>query len=169
MILTGFLLLGAALALVVIIIIIGAAIGERGPATPPEAMRLARRQRQVEAESAKEMRMSVMNASEARPGTASPELTKHDTGKVRLSLMAKESILEGAKAMEFGAKSYGDHNWRRGSDWLRYWDAAQRHLWAWRSGEDYDAESGINHLAHAFCCIMILLSFVLTGKGSDNR
>ena len=35
-------------------------------------------------------------------------------------------------------------------------DALQRHLWAWKEGEQMDTESGKHHLAHALCCLMFL-------------
>jgi hypothetical protein len=30
-------------------------------------------------------------------------------------------------------------------------------MWAWKSGETLDPESGKHHLAHAMCCAMFLL------------
>jgi hypothetical protein len=38
----------------------------------------------------------------------------------------------------------------------RYFDAMQRHMWAWKEGEVNDPESGKHHLAHAMCCLMFL-------------
>ena len=32
----------------------------------------------------------------------------------------------------------------------------QRHIWAWKQGEQIDPESEIHHLAHAMCCLMFL-------------
>jgi hypothetical protein len=32
----------------------------------------------------------------------------------------------------------------------------QRHLWAWKEGEQNDPESHKHHLAHAMCCLMFL-------------
>ena len=58
--------------------------------------------------------------------------------------------------MTHGAKKYSAHNWMKGFDWSRLYDASQRHLTAWNMGEDIDPESGFPHLAHALCCIMML-------------
>ena len=38
----------------------------------------------------------------------------------------------------------------------RYFDAALRHLTAWQTGEQVDAESGLPHLAHAICCLLFM-------------
>jgi hypothetical protein len=40
----------------------------------------------------------------------------------------------------------------------RYFDAAQRHLWAWWEGEARDPESGLPHLAHAVACLLFVLA-----------
>jgi hypothetical protein len=32
----------------------------------------------------------------------------------------------------------------------------QRHIWAWKEGEQNDPETGRHHLAHAMCCLMFL-------------
>ncbi len=44
-----------------------------------------------------------------------------------------------------------------------------RHLIAWISGESYDKESGINHLAHAAANLMMLLEYQNRGTGEDDR
>jgi hypothetical protein len=45
----------------------------------------------------------------------------------------------------------------------RYFDAMQRHVWAWRRGESLDPETGMHHLAHAACCLFFLYEHT-TGK-----
>ncbi len=83
---------------------------------------------------------------------------KHDHGKRRWCLMPWAAAGLLVDVLGFGAKKYGDNNWRfveNGRD--RYFDAALRHLLAWRQGERLDAESGLPHLAHAACCVLFLL------------
>jgi hypothetical protein len=71
--------------------------------------------------------------------------------------------MEIVKVLEFGAKKYDVDNWQRVPQArTRYFDAAMRHLIAWREGESTDAESGLHHLAHAGCCVVFLLWFELT-------
>jgi len=62
-----------------------------------------------------------------------------------------------AEVLTFGAEKYEPDNWKHVPDSKRrYFDAMQRHLWAWKEGEQNDPESGKNHLAHALCCLMFL-------------
>jgi len=38
----------------------------------------------------------------------------------------------------------------------RYFDAMQRHLWAFKRGERLDPETGRHHLGHAMACLFFL-------------
>ena len=88
---------------------------------------------------------------------------KHDGGKLRYSLLPWGSITKIVEVLEFGANKYAVDNWQKVADGQnRYFDAAMRHLIAYRSGEKVDPESGLNHLAHAGCCVLFLL--YLEGK-----
>ena len=91
--------------------------------------------------------------------------TKHDTGKIRFSLLPWSAVKEIVQVLEFGAKKYSEGNWRYVENpQTRYYDAAMRHLLAWFEGEKNDEETGLNHLAHAGCDILFLLWFDLTKK-----
>jgi hypothetical protein len=94
---------------------------------------------------------------------------KHDGGKPPVSLIPGLPLIEIAKVLAFGAKKYDRHNWRGGMKWSRLLDAAMRHLMAFNEGEDNDPETGYSHLAHAGCCILFLLQYVLVGSGEDDR
>lgn len=98
--------------------------------------------------------------------------TKDDRGKVPLSLMPPEAVFETARVFAFGAKKYCRDNFRNGMDWSRMQDAAERHWKQWQMGEDLDPESGCHHLAHASCCTMMALVYVLDpgryGKHDDR-
>lgn len=82
---------------------------------------------------------------------------KNDTGKRRYSLLPSEALATVVDVLGYGAKKYGDYNWRGVTPHERYYDAAVRHLEAWREGEWLD-ESGLPHLAHAACSILLLLA-----------
>jgi hypothetical protein len=83
---------------------------------------------------------------------------KFDGGKLQYGLIPPLALRETVKVLTFGAEKYEPDNWRRVPDGpRRYFDAAQRHLWAYKEGEMYDPETGVNHLAHALCCIMFML------------
>lgn len=89
-----------------------------------------------------------------------PTGKKQDTGKRRWSLLPLEAVGQVVDVLEYGAVKYGAGNWKlvpNAKD--RYWDAAIRHLIAWRMGQQRDPETPFNHLAHAMCSILFLLSF----------
>lgn len=82
---------------------------------------------------------------------------KHDNGKPRLDLVDPKWLTTVAMVLGFGAEKYSDHNWRGGLSWSRLYAATQRHLLAFHSGEINDPESGLPHIAHATCNLMMLL------------
>lgn len=98
-----------------------------------------------------------------------PSFKKHDGGKLRWSLLPIRAIEEIIKVLMKGAEKYDADNWRKGTDWSRYYDALNRHIKAFWEGEENDPEWGLSHLAHAGCCLLFLLTFQLTGKGTDDR
>lgn len=85
--------------------------------------------------------------------------TKDDFDKVKLSLIPPESVIEIARVFTYGAAKYKAHNFRGGMAWSRMIDALQRHITAWQRGEENDSESGLSHLAHAGCCLMMLMVY----------
>ena len=94
---------------------------------------------------------------------------KFDGGKPPMWLLPGESLAQVAFVLEHGAVKYGTHNWRGGMSWSRLLSACLRHVFAFCRGEDLDPETGINHLAHACCCLLFLLSYSETGSGTDDR
>jgi Domain of unknown function (DUF5664) len=82
---------------------------------------------------------------------------KFDGGKLQYSLLPPLALEDVVKVLTFGAQKYEPDNWKRVPDAKRrYFDAAQRHIWAYKAGEINDPESGVNHLAHAVCCLMFI-------------
>lgn len=82
---------------------------------------------------------------------------KYDGGKPEYGLLPPYILEETVKVLTFGAQKYERENWRYVDDGKRrYFDALQRHVWAWKRGEQIDPESGLSHLAHAACCILFL-------------
>jgi len=82
---------------------------------------------------------------------------KFDGGKLEYGLLPPLALEEVVKVLTFGAQKYDRDNWQKVPDSKRrYFDALQRHVWAWKRGEQFDTESGIHHLAHAMCCLMFL-------------
>lgn len=93
-------------------------------------------------------------------GTTTPSLTlgrKFDHGKLQYGLLPPNAIEATVEILTFGAEKYEPDNWKWVPDAKRrYFDALNRHLWAWKKGEQNDQETGKNHLAHALCCLMFL-------------
>ena len=82
---------------------------------------------------------------------------KFDGGKLEYGLLPPLALKATVEILTFGAQKYERDNWKKVPDSKRrYFDALQRHLWAWKQGEQNDSETGKNHLAHAMCCLMFL-------------
>ncbi len=72
-------------------------------------------------------------------------------------LLPMETIEDVVKVFTFGANKYAPNNWKNlenGKD--RYYAAAMRHIVAWRKGERLDKETGLTHLSHALCDLVIV-------------
>lgn len=82
---------------------------------------------------------------------------KFDGGKLQYGLLPPLALKATVDVLTFGAEKYEPDNWKVVPDSKRrYFDALQRHVWAWKEGEQIDPESGRHHLAHALCCLMFL-------------
>lgn len=89
----------------------------------------------------------------------------------RFDLIAFTWLWEVATVCGFGAKKYDDDNWRKGYSWRLSYGAMQRHLSQFWTGENYDEESGLHHLAHAawHCMVLFVFSTVERYKVFDDR
>jgi len=94
---------------------------------------------------------------------------KFDESKPGLDLLPTQAKKAIAEVFDYGAKKYARHNWRNGFNYSRLIRAAQGHIDDFNDGEDLDPESGKSHLAHAGCCILMLLESTIKGYGTDNR
>ena len=98
---------------------------------------------------------------------------KADGGKARLDLIPYDSLYLIADGFAYGAKKYTADSWRTG-EWptsSRVFASIMRHLTKWQTGEDTDPESGVSHLAHAGCQILMMLHYTAEGTGvfEDDR
>jgi len=84
------------------------------------------------------------------------DFMKFDGGKLQYGLIPTSATLALAQVLTYGAKKYKPNNWQQVDDTTRYVDALYRHLEAWRSGEEFDEESGLSHLSHAMTNIVFL-------------
>lgn len=99
-----------------------------------------------------------MNPEVLKSQSATTGGRKFDGNKLQYGLLPPLALKATVEILTFGAEKYEPDNWKFVPDSKRrYFDAAQRHLWAWKAGEQDDPETGKNHLAHALCCIMFLI------------
>ena len=91
---------------------------------------------------------------------------KYDQGKLLFGCLSRGLALplrEVAAVLTYGANKYERDSWQRLPNGAqRYEDAMERHLNAWRLGENVDAESGLSHLAHAACNLLFILHYEMT-------
>ena len=98
-----------------------------------------------------------------RLAEAEDEGVKYDGEKPEYGLVPPHALEEVAQILTFGAKKYSRDNWKKVPHLReRYFDAAQRHMWALKRDEKIDPESGKHHMAHAICCLMFYLEADLT-------
>ena len=78
-------------------------------------------------------------------------------------------FLEG-EVMRQGADTYGAYNWADHQMKASvYFEAMQRHLYLWFTGEDADQKSGVTHLAHIRACCAILIDQQFAHRLIDDR
>lgn len=94
----------------------------------------------------------------------------HGSKKAPLGLVPAAAIVHESLAMRDGARKYGPYNWREKRVVQSiYLDAAERHIMAFRDGEDIDPESGVHNLGHARACLGIVLDAIEVGNIKDDR
>lgn len=94
---------------------------------------------------------------------------KFDSNKLQWSLVPSEAMEEIVDVLTYGAKKYSPDNWQHvDNPDTRYFNAAMRHIWAWRQGERFDEESHKSHLAHAACCLLFLMAFDQEADKDDS-
>lgn len=94
---------------------------------------------------------------------------KYDEGKAELSMISATALTQLAKVLSFGAQKYERNNWRKGMNWDRLINATLRHVLAFNEGQDLDPETGLNHLSHAMCNLMMLIEYYYEELGTDTR
>jgi hypothetical protein len=97
---------------------------------------------------------------------------KDDSQKPPIHLIPVQPLKEMATVFGFGARKYGENNWRKdlgNTSWGRTYSSIQRHLLSFWDGEDIDPESGFTHLSHAATQMLILIEQYNNCKEMDDR
>ncbi len=91
--------------------------------------------------------------------------------KAPLRLVPPALVIETAKAMAEGARKYGPYNWRTDNPVRMsiYLEALERHLQAFRDGENNAIDSGVSHLSHMAACLAIIMDAWPIGQLVDDR
>lgn len=89
--------------------------------------------------------------------------------KPRMSLVPGSYVTYCAYGLTYGALKYAPDNWRKGFEWRSILDSFERHLQAFKDGEDIDPESGLPHLALMGCNLAFLIEHYDKGMGVDDR
>ena len=87
---------------------------------------------------------------------------KHDQNKVDWAILPLDALEEIIKVFQFGEKKYARGNFANGDglEYTRVLNSLMRHTTSFMRGEDNDPETGMSHMAHAGCCVLMLLHFI---------
>lgn len=111
--------------------------------------------------------MTEQNPNEIR--TVSPTGGEKGVKPERHSLIPVEALNSIARLYGVGAKKYAAHNWRKGYEWSKSYDAMNRHMALFWSGEDIDPETGEPHMAAVAFHAMTLIVFMQEQPKFDDR
>lgn len=94
---------------------------------------------------------------------------KFDQDKPSMSSIPKEAMWEMGLALGYGAKKYGDGNYRNGMAVSRQLAAAVRHIYQHLDGQDNDPESGLSHIGHALASLAMAAYTIKNHPQYDDR
>lgn len=94
---------------------------------------------------------------------------KHDDKKPNLALIPIEAIWALGESLTYGARKYGDDNFREGLAVRRQLAASIRHIYQALEQEDVDAESGCLHLGNAMASLAMAIYTIKHNPDFDNR
>jgi hypothetical protein len=113
-------------------------------------------------------KLNMKDINAMREEFANSKFVKDDQGKEKFTMIPQLAIKEVAKVFTHGADKYGDFNYSKQGDVLRYIDALHRHTNQYLSGENMD-ESGVHHLACVAANALMALDGILNKTITDNR
>lgn len=94
---------------------------------------------------------------------------RYNSGKVRYDLLPNFAINQMACVLSEGAKKYAERNWELGMEWSKCIASLKRHIEKFESGQDYDEETGLLHIAHAMTNCAFLTEYYKIYPQGDNR
>lgn len=94
---------------------------------------------------------------------------RYNEGKTRYDLVPAFAQEQYAKVLTKGAVKYAERNWELGMRWSKVTQSLERHLAAFKKGEDYDPETGLLHTAHIMCNAAFLTEYYQIYPQGDDR
>jgi hypothetical protein len=94
---------------------------------------------------------------------------RFNEGKTRHDLTPAFAQEQYARVLSEGAKKYAPRNWEQGMAWSKVSASLERHLQAFKRGEDYDPETGVLHTAHIMCNAGFLTEYYKIYPQGDDR
>lgn len=94
--------------------------------------------------------------------------SKDTVGKPKLGLVPFSALAEISKVREYGISKYGDDECWREVEVKDFLDATLRHIYKFLYESETDEESGLPHLSHAACSIILALANYKLDNGYLN-
>mgnify|MGYP000673881705 FL=1 len=94
---------------------------------------------------------------------------RFNSGKLRYDLLHPKALEGITKVLTKGANKYAPRNWELGMAWTDVIQSLERHLAAFKSGEDYDPETGELHMDHIQCNAHFLSAYYHIYPKGDDR
>lgn len=94
---------------------------------------------------------------------------RYNAGKTRFDLLPLTALKPAADVFAYGANKYAAWNWAKGMPWSVPYACMMRHLEAWYRGEELDPESGLPHLGHVMCNLVMLTHYAEFYREGDDR
>jgi len=76
---------------------------------------------------------------------------------------------DAARVFDYGRHKYAEWNWLKGQKWSVPIGCAIRHAVAIADGEEMDPESGLPHIGHYMCNLIMLATFIDCYPEGDDR
>lgn len=94
---------------------------------------------------------------------------RFNSGKTKYNLVPPFAQEQYARVLTVGAAKYGDYNWQAGMPWTTVLASMERHVAAFKRGEDFDPETGLLHVGHIMCNAAFLTEYYKIYPQGDNR
>ena len=88
---------------------------------------------------------------------------------IRRTLCDRSALLSAMAVFQYGQEKYALYNWTKGMQWSIPTACAMRHIQAIVEGEKMDPESGLPHIGHVWCNLIMLDWFVDHYPEGDDR